>query len=186
MTTNTTQPLTTWPKWGKYAGQDIATVRADRNYVEWITAQKWFRVKFPNLLAALCPEEAVDESDVIADVPPSRPKPVRPQPDWDAIKATAARRRVFGWKRAKEPNPAAQPARVLAFARRDAANESREPATESREDELRRLIDAAPDWTPDGHRQEKEQRRRESARERKRRQRVRQSAITGRPAPTVA
>jgi putative DNA primase/helicase len=50
-------------------------------------------------------------------------------------------------------------------------------------DDLRRLIDAAPDWTPDGERQAKEQRRRELARERKRRQRARQqAAITGRSA----
>jgi hypothetical protein len=43
--------------------------------------------------------------------------------------------------------------------------------------DLRRLIDGAPDWTPDAEERERQQRKRELARERKRKQRERQRTV---------
>jgi uncharacterized protein (DUF3820 family) len=34
---------------GKYKGQPLETIKNDNGYLEWLTAQEWFRSKFPNI-----------------------------------------------------------------------------------------------------------------------------------------
>lgn len=43
-------PTTMIVPFGKYKGQPVETLRADRSYVDWLTAQDWFRQRHPNLL----------------------------------------------------------------------------------------------------------------------------------------
>ena len=38
---------------GKYRGHDIKVVKADTRYVDWLTGQPWFEIRYPAMCAAI-------------------------------------------------------------------------------------------------------------------------------------
>jgi hypothetical protein len=62
---------------GKFKGQPIAEVVADRQYASWLCGQEWFKEKFPHILAHIAPPEAHSSR---AAPPAPAPAPKKPKP----------------------------------------------------------------------------------------------------------